>query len=322
MHTRSVDLPRRLRGAAALVAVALGLTGCAGASGGGTSGGGASHGTAAPTTRPRPPGQVRHLQLALVDRSRAAVDPSGERSAASRALPTELYLPADHGPRPLVVLAHGYDGDPGKFDHLLTHWAEAGFVVAAPRFPITYTGASAAGLARSGDYSEQPADVRFVIDELLASRYRSRIDRSRIGLAGLSLGGGTAWALVAHPCCRDPRIDAAIVMDGMQFPFAGAEFGANRIPLLVFHADRDPALPFAAARDAYLRAAPPKWFVTIFGVLHAQPFEDSPSAADAMVERTTTDFWEAWLLDDDDARAALLPDATVDGVSTAEAVTR
>ena len=61
---------------------------------------------------------------------------------------------------------------------------------------------------------------------------------------------------------------------------------------------------------------------TIFGVLHAQPFEDSPSAADAMVERTTTEFWRASLLDDGAARAALLPDATVEGVSTAEAVTR
>ncbi|MBM3675496.1 MAG: hypothetical protein FJW88_11235 [Actinobacteria bacterium] len=111
-------------------------------------------------------------------------------------------------------------------------------------------------------------------------------------------------------------------MDGVQFPFPYSEFATNRIMLLVFHADRDPALHFAAARDAYRRSAPPKWFVTIFGVLHAQPFEDSPSAADAMVEHTTTQFWEAWLLGDEAERAALTADTTVEGVSTAEAVTR
>ncbi len=259
------------------------------------------------------------MQLPLVDRTRPAVDPKGVRSAPVRGLPTDLYLPATSRPRPLILFAHGFDGDPSKFTQLFHRWVAAGFVVAAPRFPITATGANQEGIELAADYVHQPADMQFVLDRLLHGKYASRIDPSRIGLAGLSLGGGTVWALIENSCCRERRVDAAIVMDGLQFGFAGGRFGPNRVPLLVFHADGDPALPYQAARDAYARAAPPKWFVTLFGVMHAQPFEDSPSPADATVEQTSTDFWRATLLGDARARGRLVTEATVAGVSRAEA---
>lgn len=47
--------------------------------------------------------------------------------------------------------------------------------------------------------------------------------------------------------------------------------------------------------------------MTLFGIMHAQPFEDSPSPADATVEETTTDFWRAHLLGDARARASRDP---------------
>lgn len=268
------------------------------------------------------PARVERVRLDLVDPSRPAVDPKGARSAPVRALPTDLYLPTGNGPRPLILFAHGFDGDPGKFTKLLHRWAAAGFVVAAPRFPVTATGAGREGIALAADYVQQPADVRFVLDELLRGKYAPWIDARHIGAAGLSLGGGTTWALTENSCCRDRRIDAAIVMDGLQFGFADGKFGPNRIPLLVYHADGDPSLPYQAARDAYARAVAPKWFVTLFGVMHAQPFEDSPSPADATVERTTTDFWRAQLLGDTRAGTRLVHEATVPGVSRAEATTR
>jgi hypothetical protein len=77
-------------------------------------------------------------------------------------------------------------------------------------------------------------------------------------------------------------------------------------------------LPFAPARTAYANSAPPKYFVTIFGAFHAEPYENTPNVADAMVMTSSTDFWRAYLLGDASARADIVRDATVPNVSTAE----
>ncbi len=238
-----------------------------------------------------------------------------------RALPTELYLPAGAGRHPLIVFAHGFGGDPSKFTDLFTHWSDAGFAVAAPKFPVTSTGADGATIGRSTDFTEQPADLTFVLDHVLAGKYRERIDAHRIGAAGLSLGGVTTWGWIADTCCRDQRVSAAIVMDGNQFAFPGGRYVDNRVPVLVYHADHDPALPFANARAAYDHAVAPKYFVTIFGPYHPQPFEDEPSPPDDMVKASSTDFWRAYLLGDRAARADIVTSATVPDISTAEAVT-
>ncbi len=296
-------------GLIAAVALLLTAAGCASST---------SRDAAAPPPT-RPPAAAVDVQLDLVDSSRPAKDPIGERSAPTRALPTVLRIPAASKPVPLVVFAHGYDGDPGKFTELFQHWVDAGFAVLAPRFPITYTGASGGPLSRAGDVTEQPADLTFVLDQLLRSKWKSRIDRDRIGAAGLSLGGATIWSYVANTCCRDPRVKAAIVMDGMRLDHPDGRIVANRIPLLIYHADADYSLPFAAAQDAYADAAPPKYFVTIFGAFHAEPYENTPNPADAMVADSSTRFWRAELLDDGAARTKIVEAATVPDVSTAEA---
>ncbi len=297
----------------ALAAAVAGLAACG--SGSGSDAGGGSD---APEPTPRP---ARHVQLPLVDASREAVDPAGTRSAPTRALPTELYLPEGSGRHPLIVFAHGYDGDPTKFTELFGAWQAAGFAVAAPRFPVTATGASAGPLARAGDIAQQPADLSFVLDRLLDGPYADRIDAKHIGAAGLSLGGGTVWGLTTDPCCRDRRIAAAVVMDGNQFGFGTESDAPNRIPILVYHADRDYALPFSAARDAYAQARTPKHFVTLFGFLHAEPYENTPSPVDDVVRRSSIAFWRAYLLGDDAAREAITTTATAPGISTAESDT-
>ena len=86
------------------------------------------HRAAHPPTDP----SAMHLRLDLVDRSRPAVDPISIRNAPTRTLPTELYLPAARRPVPLIVFAHGYDGDPSKFSQLFQHWSDAGFAVVGP----------------------------------------------------------------------------------------------------------------------------------------------------------------------------------------------
>jgi len=285
-----------------------------------------SSGSAATATAAVPAGarerSAVHLHLELVDHSRPAEDPGGTRSAPVRHLPTELFLPAGRGRHPVVVFAHGYDGDPSKFTELFGHWSDAGFAVIAPRFPITSTSDPLGPIARAGDIAQQPGDVSFVLTRILHGRYAARLDRHRIGIAGLSLGGGTVWGLISDRCCLDHRFGAAIVMDGHRFLFGDATFVRPRIPVLVFHADRDYSLAYSSARAAYAQVGPPKFFVTIHETVHAQPYENTPDGADAMVVHTSIDFWRAYLEHDAAARARIVTDGTVAGISTAEAATR
>jgi predicted dienelactone hydrolase len=302
----------RLRPPAVLLLLALVATAC------GSSGSTAAESPSTSTTAAATDLTVTRVQLPFEDRSRPAVDPTGERSAPTRVLPTELYLPASPGPSPLIVFAHGFNGDPGKFTELFGAWADAGFAVLAPRFPVTSTTVGTNPLTRAADITEQPADMSFVLDRLLAGKYAGRIERSRIGVAGMSLGGGTSWALISDTCCVDRRFRAAIVMDGNRFSFGAATFVPNKVPLMVMHAKTDVALPYAAARVAYDEAAAPKYFVTIFEAIHPEPFEDWPHPADEMVKQVTITFWRAYLLGDKKARSEIVATGTAAGISEAE----
>jgi predicted dienelactone hydrolase len=87
-------------------------------------------------------------------------------------------------------------------------WAAARYVVVAPAFPLTSNVTPGGG--HPGDVTNQPADVTFVINEVLKmSRAKAGgplaglIDKRHIGVAGLSLGGSTVYGLIANTCCRD-----------------------------------------------------------------------------------------------------------------------
>lgn len=267
------------------------------------------------------PATVRVVHLPLVDRSRPTVDPQHALDAPDRALPTTVWLPASKRPAPLVVLAHGNGGDPAKFSRLLGAWARAGYVAAAPRFPLTHAGLP--GGSRVTDYVHQPADVSFVIGALLAASARhdhnplaGRVDRARIGVAGLSLGGATVYGVAFDSCCRDPRVRSAIVMSGIRLPFPGGTTTLSGHPLLLLHGDHDPTIPYQAAVDAYAAAAPPKWFVTLVGGLHSPSYEDTPDPHHAVVDRVTVDFWDLTLRHRRDAENRLLADSEVLGLAT------
>lgn len=257
---------------------------------------------------------VERRAIRLVDTTRATPAAGAEPGQEARILETDLYVPRGDGPFPLIVHVHGFSGSPAKFTRLLTEWSEAGVVVAAPRFPRTSdTGPGTAGIA---DYVEQPADVSFVIDELLRDpETAARIDEERIGVSGLSLGGGTVYGLVWHDCCRDERIDAAIVMSSLRFPFGG-DFATNEIPVMIMHGDQDLALPYDDAVASYQSSAPPKWFVHLIGGTHSEPYEDRASPHDTIVTDVTLAFWALTLKNDASAAARLSRAGTVDGLST------
>jgi dienelactone hydrolase len=257
----------------------------------------------------------------FVDRSRPTEAGSQTPAAPERTLETTIYLPDGTDSRPLIVFSHGLGGHPDKFSDLLSAWARAGYVVAAPAFPTTndhVVGASQNYTVASG----QPADVSFVLDQVLAlandpgSRLHDRIDVDHIGAGGLSLGGGTTYAVVFSRCCRDPRFTAAEVLAGALFPLAGEMDLDGHVPLLIAHGDADPVLDHHFAEDAFARAAAPVWFVTLLGASHAPPFENDVTPYDHAAEQFTTDFWDATIGGDPSAWERFDTDAAVPGLTT------
>jgi dienelactone hydrolase len=258
---------------------------------------------------------VGELTETFVDTSRGTVSANGQGNAPTRTLVTVIHYPQSDGPFPLIVLAHGQTGHPNKFSQLTTAWASAGFVVAAPVFPLTN---NQTAFRTDGDYVNQPADVSFVIDQMLARSNEKnnplarRVDSRHIGVAGLSLGGATVYGIAFNSCCRDHRIDAALVMAGILLPYDGAyEFPS--VPLLIVHGNSDPR-----GREPYGMASPPKYLMTIERPTHSPPFEDAPDPADELVVTVTVDYWHAYLYEQRGALAALSTDATAPGITTFE----
>jgi len=242
---------------------------------------------------------VTVLHETYVDRSRPSPASDLQAAAPDRALETTITFPSNaKGRLPLVLLAHGSNGNPYKFNQLFETWARAGYVVVAPLFPRS----SDTGGNLVADYVEQPADVSFVLDRVLAANRKrgsplyGRIDPKHIGLAGLSLGGLTTYGTIFNSCCRDNRIDATILMSGVLGPFPNGVYEFRSVPALLVHGDADGLYPQSTA--AYPQLAPPKWFVTLHGGQHATPFEDDRSPSDDLVRTVTTAFWDRYLKGD------------------------
>jgi dienelactone hydrolase len=309
------------RGASLVVALAIALT--LGACSSGTTTTTAPAATVTTTTTTVAPTNlaVTRITETFVDRSRPTEDPDHVRSAPARTLVTDLYVPAGAGPYPLIVHAHGADGDAHKYSEIARARARHGYVVAIPNFPLTNDLGGVPSVI--GDYVNQPADLHFVLDQVLRleatprSPLAGKIDAEHIGASGLSLGGATTYGFAFNSCCRDPRIDAVIIMSGIKLPFDDDPYVFDR-PLLVMHGTDDPVLKYPTAVTAYAAAAPPKYFVTLHGAGHAPPYENTPDPHDAVVIATTLDFWNYYLKGVIPARARMLQDAAHPPLSSIE----
>ncbi len=274
----------------------------------------------------RAAGPPRHLSLTFVDRSRPTEDPTGTRSAPSRTLITDVYVPRGKGPYPLIAFAHGFNGNPGKLTQLLGAWARAGYVVVAPAFPLTNDLTPAPGVL--ADYPNQPADVKFAVDRVIKLSHRRssplfhKVNPKRMGLAGHSLGGVTALGATFNTCCRDPRIDALVIMDSRLAPFGTDTFVFRKLPLLIIHLTGDPVVPFSFAQELFVAAKPPKYLMALSTGVHFEPYEDAPSPHDAAVIAATTAFWNGYLRNDHAARNRIVRAGTEAGLSTVTATRR
>jgi alpha-beta hydrolase superfamily lysophospholipase len=247
---------------------------------------------APPTTldeRPTPDGPfaVGRRDEVFVDTSRPTKQNQEAPARPSRTLPTIVLYPAagapveqevpgaaplvDEGPFPLVVFAHGFTGNAPAYVPSMRHWAAAGYVVAAPTFPLTSAGA--AGGLNVTDYVEQPADVRYVLDSVLAlaadgGPLAGMVDEEHVAVGGHSLGAVTTVALAFNDCCQDPRIDAVFPVSAATWDFDGRPDERRDLPVLLIHGTADDTLAYAGSVDLYRRVTPPKFLVELVNGPH------------------------------------------------------
>lgn len=241
------------------------------------------------------PQASRVLQLRFVDRTRRIRLPDGRR--VPRAIDTTVRVPSTGGPYPLIVFAHGFGLTPGTYTALLRAWTGAGYVVAAPWFPLER--ADAPGGPNEADLANEPRDVSVVVSRLLALSERpgsaldDEIDASRIAVAGHSDGGIAALAAAFDRRFRDRRIRAAIVMSGA--PLGGmGPFPRRGPPLLALQGTADPINSPATTASYFRLARRPKFLLWLLGASHLPPYATQEPQL-GLVERASTAFLDHYL---------------------------
>jgi fermentation-respiration switch protein FrsA (DUF1100 family) len=271
--------------------------------------------TAAPVTattahrqrRPRPRARYRvgESVLTFVDHAR------------HRRLLTIVRYPNVPGRFPLIVFGHGFAVTPAPYSALLTAWARAGYVVAAPVFP--FGNADAPGGPNERDLVSQPRDMSFVITRMLAdSAARSgvlagRIDPRKVAVSGQSDGGDTALAVGYDPRYRDDRVGAGVILSGAEIPYRGAiHFSSPSPPLLAMQGTADTINPPSFTSTFFDAAPSPKYLVRLLGAPHLPPYTEMEPQL-AIVERTSIAFLDYYLKGRPGALRQMATAATVEG---------
>jgi predicted dienelactone hydrolase len=277
-----------------------------------------------PSPKPRGPFAVGLRVLRLVDHSR-------QIGAGPRTLVTVVRYPAvgppsagdlanvqperAGGPFPLVVFAHGYRLAPYTYTQLLRAWAHAGYVVAAPAFPLT--NADARVVDRS-DLINQPQDLRFVISRLLAQRgapLGGLIDGTRIALGGHSDGVDSALA-IAYGKLPDRRVRAALGFSGAEISaFTGFSGSPRHVPLLAAQGTADSVNSPSATYSYFTDAPRPKYLLMLLGAEHTAPYQDEQPHL-GIVARASTAFLDSYVKGNAAAGRRLATLGSVLGLST------
>lgn len=229
------------------------------------------------------PYAVGRSAVTFIDPSRPT-EPSPEstrRYQSGRALPVIVLYPAEGAPGqpgefvddapgapgafPLVVYSHGVAATGTDRNDALARWASAGYVVAAPTFPLT-----SEGMRGVADLVNQPADLRFVVESLRSSMQelghplQGRVLFDCLALAGHSLGGATTLAAAFDPCCAGLGPSAVIEIGGMQALLTPGEdySDAAPVPVLVVHGAQDATIPYDQAQGVVDAVPGPAWLLT------------------------------------------------------------
>ena len=181
-----------------------------------------------------------------------------------RDVPVKVYEPSRPGIFPLIVFSPGFGGSRDGYEYLGRGWSDAGYVVVI----ITHQGSDQEAVRRYGaTLSRDPrasfslqvdrtGDVALVLDSLDMIEQQipslsGRINRQRIGVAGHSMGAGTALLIAgaraappsgAMRTFRDPRVAVAIAMSPQgagEEGFTDTSWSDLRVPVMTMSGTLD-----------------------------------------------------------------------------------
>ncbi len=276
------------------------------------------------------PYNVGTRSLELVDEGRPTPAFGGPPERSSRTVVTDVWYPATgeasdqtipdapaaEGPFPLVVFNHGQQGAPEQYAITLRLWAQGGYVVAAPRHPLTIKGGPGAQFVQ--DMQGEIGDIPFVISQV-GEQLPDLVDLDHVGVAGHSSGAIAALAAGANTCCLDDRIDAVVLEGGLDVPLDGEYFAADDHPALFYiYGDTD-VNAMKSGRGQFDKAPSPKLFMTVQGGDHSDMFRVGERAN--LVSQATLDFLDRYLKDRDDALDHLQSTVDDSGLATVESST-
>ena len=136
--------------------------------------------------------------------------------------------------QPIIIFSHGFHGCATQSRFLMEAFASAGYIVFAPNHrDAVCNGGKASVYSRAAkplrkpetwnntSYRDRAEDIRRLIDAIRTDDYfRNRVDWSRLGLAGHSLGGYTVLGLCgAWPKWKLSGVKAVLALSPYSQPF-------------------------------------------------------------------------------------------------------
>lgn len=235
----------------------------------------------------RGPYGIGSRTVTLVDTSRATPANGTYPGAPERTLVTEIWYPTAPGLEevpgaplaelggafPLIIRAHGFSGFRRDSTYIVRQLATWGYVVVAPDFPLSNL--SAPGGPTLVDIGNQAGDVSFLIDTYLAANadpghfLYGRLDPTRIGAIGHSLGGATVLLSTYHATLRDARIKATVALSPLGCVFLDNFFDTSSVPLLIEGGTVDMITGYTSNHlQPYGFVNAPKYLLTLDGGTH------------------------------------------------------
>jgi len=187
-----------------------------------------------------------------VDASRQTNRNGDFAGSATRELNGFIWYPQTRAqePFPLIVYSHGFMSSVSEADYLVDFLVPKGYVVVAVDYPLSHGGAP--GGPNVNDVINQPGDVSFVLDQLLARNADENdnlyglLDPSRIAAVGLSLGGLTTQLAAYHRDLRDSRLSVAVSIAGPSVFLEPRFFETSDIPFMMIAGSADAIVPYEA----------------------------------------------------------------------------
>jgi dienelactone hydrolase len=188
----------------------------------------------------------------------------------------EASLPT---PQPVIIFSHGFHGCATQSRFLMEAFASAGYLVFAPNHKdATCDGGDARimggpevafqhpELWNDATYRDREEDIRRLVQAIQNDdRFAARVDLSRLGLSGHSLGGYTVLGLAgAWPSWRLGGVKAVLALSPYSQPFLVHDMlGGLNAPVMYQGGTRDLGITPSLRKNsgAYAQSPTPKYYV-------------------------------------------------------------